>query len=149
MIKKFIFINLILILLISCSSNNNEDIDVSEEIKTSMIINENAIYEIENFKNIGWKQNKKLDNSSFPKTIGIWYGFFNKRDVEIWIYSSHSDVLENAMAYAEKAINKRPTNRDPTNPTEIRYHAYVISGNSLILCEDKIEDCLELLSKIN
>ena len=49
MIKKFILINLILILLISCSSNNNDDIDVSEEIKTSMIINENAIYEIENF----------------------------------------------------------------------------------------------------
>ena len=78
-------------------------------------------------------------------TFTLYYG----RDVEIWIYNSHSDVLENGMSYAEEAINKRPTNRDPTNPTEIRYHAYVISGNSLILCEDKIEDCIELLSKIN
>ena len=147
MIKKFILINLILICFISCSSE--EELVVSDEIITSMITDEDKIYKIEDFKNIGWKQNKKLDNSSFPKTIGIWYGFFNKRDVEIWIYNSHSDVLENGMSYAEEAINKRPTNRDPTNPTEIRYHAYVISGNSLILCEDKIEDCLELLSKIN
>ncbi len=82
----------------------------------------------------------------------LWIRLRNRRnvgDVEIWIYNSHSDVLENGMAYAEKVINKRPTNRDPTNPTEIRYHAYVISGNSLILCEDKIEDCIQLLSKIN
>ncbi|MEC7920754.1 MAG: DUF6810 family protein [Chloroflexota bacterium] len=147
MIKKFILINLILICFISCSSE--EELIVSDEIITSMITDEDKIYKIEDFKNIGWKQNKKLNNSDFPKTIGIWYGFFNKRDVEIWIYNSHSDVLENGMSYAEEAINKRPTNRDPTNPTEIRYHAYVISGNSLILCEDKIEDCIELLSKIN
>tara|TARA_B100000029_G_scaffold103087_1_gene93588 strand:- start:384 stop:827 length:444 start_codon:yes stop_codon:yes gene_type:complete len=147
MIKKFILINLILICFISCSSE--EELVVSDEIITSMITDEDKIYKIEDFKNIGWKQNKKLNNSDFPKTTGIWYGFFNKRDVEIWIYNSHSDVLENGMSYAEEAINKRPTNRDPTNPTEIRYHAYVISGNSLILCEDKIEDCIELLSKIN
>ena len=147
MIKKFIFINLLIIFFIACSTE--EELVVSDEIITSMIADEDKIYKIEDFKNIGWKQNKKLNNSDFPKTIGIWYGFFNKRDVEIWIYNSHSDVLENGMSYAEEAINKRPTNRDPTNPTEIRYHAYVISGNSLILCEDKIEDCIELLSKIN
>tara|TARA_B100001029_G_scaffold177948_1_gene183582 strand:- start:2377 stop:2820 length:444 start_codon:yes stop_codon:yes gene_type:complete len=147
MIKKFIFINLLIIFFIACSTE--EELVVSDEIITSMIADEDKIYKIEDFKNIGWKQNKKLNNSDFPKTIGIWYGFFNKRDVEIWIYNSHSDVLENGMGYAEKAINKRPTNRDPTNPTEIRYHAYIISGNSLILCEDKIEDCIELLSKIN
>ena len=107
-----------------------------------------AVYNIDDFIEAGWKENKKLDNSNFQSTNGIWYGFFNRRDAEIWIYDSHSSAIDYGVQYAEEAINKRPTNRDPTNPTSIRYHAYLVTGNAMILCEDNLEDCIELLGSI-
>lgn len=135
--------------LISCSSDGAETAtSLSDEIATSLITLEEKNYTIDDFKNIGWKKNKKLDNSSFESTESIWYGFYNKRDVEVWIYNSHSNAIENGITYAEEAINKNPTNKDPTNPTEIRYHAYLIAGNALILCEDSLEDCKQLISKL-
>ena len=147
MYKSFLLTLITTILLTSCG-NNSETIDIKEEIKTSLITNIDLNYEIKDFVDAGWKENKKLDNTGFKSTEGIWYGFFNRRDAEIWIYDSHSSAIEYGLKYAEEAINKRPTNRDPTNPTSIRYHAYLITGNTLILCEDNLEDCIELLSKI-
>ena len=145
--KLIIFTSFIFILLISCSSND-EKIDIKEEIKTSLIINSDLTYNINDFINAGWKKNKELDNSNFQSTVGIWYGFFNRRDAEIWIYDSHLSAIDYGIQYAEKAINKRPTNRDPTNPTSIRYHAYLVTGNAMILCEDNLEDCIVLLDSI-
>tara|TARA_B110000438_G_scaffold303195_1_gene363654 strand:+ start:778 stop:1134 length:357 start_codon:yes stop_codon:yes gene_type:complete len=110
---------------------------------TTMIDRE---FSIEQFEQAGWKKNKKLDNTIFPNTKEIWYGFFNKRDIEIWIYNSHFNAETNGTLYAEKAINKRATNRDPTNPTSITYHAYAIAGNTLLLCEDQLNDCLQLIN---
>ena len=145
--KLIIFTSFIFILLISCSSND-EKIDIKEEIKTSLITNSDLTYNINDFINAGWKKNKELDNSNFQSTVGIWYGFFNRRDAEIWIYDSHLSAIDYGVQYAEKAINKRPTNRDPTNPTSIRYHAYLVTGNAMILCEDNLEDCIVLLDSI-
>ena len=145
--KLIIFIYFVFILLISCSPND-EIVDIKEEIKTSLITNSDLIYDIDDFIKSGWKENKKLDNSNFQSTDGIWYGFFNRRDAEIWIYDSHSSAIDYGVQYAEEAINKRPTNRDPTNPTSIRYHAYLVTGNAMILCEDNLEDCIELLNSI-
>ena len=145
--KLIIFTSFIFILLISCSSND-EKIDIKEEIKTSLITNSDLTYNINDFINAGWKKNKELDNSNFQSTVGIWYGFFNRRDAEIWIYDSHLSAIDYGVQYAEEAINKRPTNRDPTNPTSIRYHAYLVTGNAMILCEDNLEDCIVLLDSI-
>ncbi len=145
---KYILSTLLITLLIISCGTNNETIDIKEEIKTSLITNIDLNYEIKDFIDAGWKENKKLDNTDFQATKGIWYGFFNRRDAEIWIYDTHSSAIKYGVKYAEEAINKRPTNRDPTNPTSIRYHAYLITGNALILCEDNLEDCIELLDKI-
>ena len=145
MYKLILFLLVSFMLLISCGSND-ETIDIKEEIKTSLITNSDLIYEIKDFIDVGWKKNKKLDNTEFQSTEGIWYGFFNRRDAEIWIYDTHSNAVKYGAKYAEEAINKRPTNRDPTNPTSIRYHAYLITGNAMILCEDNLEDCVEILN---
>lgn len=144
---KYILSTLLITLLIISCGTNDETIDIKDEIKTSLITNIDLNYEIKDFIDAGWKENKKLDNTDFQATKGIWYGFFNRKDAEIWIYDTHSSAIEYGVKYAEEAINKRPTNRDPTNPTSIRYHAYLITGNALILCENNLEDCIELLDK--
>tara|TARA_Y100000590_G_C14893859_1_gene703758 strand:+ start:60 stop:512 length:453 start_codon:yes stop_codon:yes gene_type:complete len=149
---KSIFALIISILIISCSSSKisqPEGIESTDEISTSLIIESDNIYSIEDLIKIGWKKNKKLDNSSFQGTKGIWYGFFNRKDVEIWIYDSHSNAITYGKPYAEKAISKKPTNKDPTNPTEIRYYAYAVMGNILMLCESQLSVCEQLIEKLD
>ena len=148
MIKKFILISIFSLLIFSCGSNK-ETVNISEEIPTSLIQNPENKYEVQDFISVGWKKNKELDNSNFESTIGIWYGFFNRRDAEVWIYDTHQNALNFGEKYAEEVINKRPSQIDPTNPTQIRYHAYIISGNAMILCEDSLEDCIELINLVD
>ena len=154
--EKSILILLIInfcILILSCSSTTESSIENNleeqGEISTSLIIESNKIYSIEDLIKIGWKKNKKLDNSNFQATKGIWYGFFNRKDVEVWIYDSHSNAITYGKPYAEKSISKKPTNKDPTNPTEIRYYAYAVVGNILILCESQLSICEQLIEKLD
>ena len=148
MIKKLYLILILCLIVFSCGSNE-ESINISEEIPTSLIKSPENKYNVEDFISVGWKKNKKLDNSNFQSTTGIWYGFFNRRDAEVWIYDTHQNAINFGEKYAEEVINKRPSQIDPTNPTQIRYHAYVISGNAMILCEDNLEDCIELINLVD
>ena len=140
------------ILIISCStveSSENEKLEDSGEIVTSKIIEDNNIYNIDDLINAGWKKNKQFDNSEFPDTNGIWYGFFQKRDIEVWIYDSHDDAKNFGVPYAEESIQKRPGQTDYMIPRVNRYHAYVIFGNMLLLCEDQVSDCQKLIDQLN
>jgi len=148
MTKKFILISIFVSFIFSCGSNE-ESVKIIEEIPTSLIQNPENEYSVQNFISVGWKKNKELDNSNFQSTVGIWYGFFNRRDAEVWIYDNHQNAINFGQKYAEKVINKRPSQIDPTNPTQIRYHAYIISGNAMILCEDNLEDCIELINLVD
>ena len=148
MIKKLYLILILCLFVFSCGSNE-ESINISEEIPTSLIKSPEKKYNVEDFISVGWKKNKKLDNSNFQFTTGIWYGFFNRRDAEVWIYDTHKNAINFGEKYAEEVINKRPSQIDPTNPTQIRYHAYIISGNAMILCEDNLEDCIELINLVD
>jgi len=146
MLKKSFLYGLILLIIISCAENeSNENVEISDmQVSITTMIDKE--FSINQFEQAGWKKNKKLDNDIFPNTKEIWYGFFNKRDVEIWVYNSHLNAVSDGTIYAEEAISKRPTNRDPTNPTSITYHAYAIVGNTLLLCEDQLSDCMQLIN---
>ena len=153
--RKFVIllITSLLIVVLSCgespTSEPQEELTEAGEIFTSLIIESDKILTIENLVSIGWKKNKEFDNSEFPETQGIWYGFFQKRDIEIWIYDSHTDAVEFGVAYAEEAIQKRPGQTDYMIPRVNRYHAYLIFGNLLLLCEDQLSDCQKLIEKLN
>ena len=156
--RRFIFIFFsinFLIVILSCTKASSSESVMQKEIEepgkisTSLILESEKIYTIDDLISIGWKKNKKLDNSNFQATQGIWYGFFNRKDVEIWIYDSHANAVTYGKPYAEESISKRPTNRDPTNPTEIRYYAYAIIGNVLMLCESQLAICEQLIKKLD
>ncbi|MAU56400.1 MAG: hypothetical protein CL899_05645 [Dehalococcoidia bacterium] len=149
MSQKFVLSALSILIVLACGQSSNENTEPEiDEIKTSLVKFENRTFNVDDFSNTGWKKNKKLDNTGFSHTEEIWYGFFNRKDFEVWIYDSHAKAIEHGKTYAEEAINKNPTNRDPTNPTEIRYYAYAILGNALVLCESQLADCEELIMKL-
>ena len=148
---RSIFALIISILIISCSSSEisqPEKTNDPDEIVLSKIIKSKKIHKIDDLISAGWKKNKQFDNSEFPETDGIWYGFFQKRDIEVWIYDSHENAEKFGVPYAEEAIQKRPGQTDYMIPRVNRYHAYVIFGNMLLLCEDQVSDCQKLVDQL-
>ena len=146
-----------MVVILSCTDTESplakseiqEEVADPEEIFTSLVIESEKIYTIDDLINTGWKKNKQFDNSEFPETQGIWYGFYEKRDIEIWIYDSHIDAKKFGVSYAEEAIQKRPGQTDYLIPRVNRYHAYLIFGNLLLLCEDQLSDCQKLIDKLD
>tara|TARA_B110000438_G_scaffold197904_1_gene189393 strand:+ start:150 stop:611 length:462 start_codon:yes stop_codon:yes gene_type:complete len=148
------FILLLTILLIGCSGSASPEINLEsdpeslEKVQKSLVGMEDKIFTMDNFFDIGWKKSKKLDNESFVNTESIWYGFFNKKDVEIWIYDSHANAIQYGSPYAEKTVNKGAVQFGQTKGTQIRYNSYVILGNSMILCENNLDECKLIVDEL-
>ncbi len=134
---------LLMFLAFSCSQEEAE-IDPSA---TSLIIESSTIYSIEDLTNAGWKKDREFDNSEYPETVEIAYGFFQRKDIEAWVYKSPDEAKKFGVPYGEQAVDKKPGQTDYLIPRVNRYHAYVIVGNLMLLCETEILDCQNLINK--
>ena len=105
----------------------------------------------------GWKKSKQYSTETVPGTLDIWYGFFNKKDIEVRFYSSHQDALtlgvESADGAIERRINPSEGALDVFNPggatSATKYAAYLIAGNTVMLCEFGIETCTDLVDLVS
>mgnify|MGYP001298288501 CR=1 FL=1 len=142
---KFILKIAILLMLLAFSCSQEEaEIDPSA---TSLIIESSTIYSIEDLTNAGWKKDREFDNSEYPETVEIAYGFFQRKDIEAWVYKSPNEAKQFGVPYGEQAVDKKPGQTDYLIPRVNRYHAYVIVGNLMLLCETEILDCQKLIEK--
>ncbi len=142
---KFILkIAILLIFLTFSCSREEAEIDPSA---TSLIIESSTIYSIEDLTNAGWKKDREFDNSEYPETVEIAYGFFQRKDIEAWVYKSPNEAKQFGVPYGEQAVDKKPGQTDYLIPRVNRYHAYVIVGNLMLLCETEILDCQKLIEK--
>ena len=133
-----------MLLVFSCSQEEAE-IDPSA---TSLIIESSTIYSIDDLIDAGWKKDRKFDNSEYPETVEIAYGFFQRKDIEAWVYNSADEAKKFGVNYGEQAVDKKPGQTDYLIPRVNRYHAYVIIGNLMLLCETEILDCQKLIDKL-
>ena len=105
----------------------------------------------------GWKKSKQYSTETVPGTLDIWYGFFNKKDIEVRFYSSHQDALTLGVESADGAIERRLRQGGPTGASTrgagsagvTRYEAYLIAGNTVMLCEFAIETCTDLVDLVS
>ena len=103
---------------------------------------------VDDLINVGWKKDREFDNTEYPETENIAYGFFQRKDIEAWVYRSADDAKKYGVEYGEQAVNKKPGQTDYLIPRVNRYHAYVIIGNLMLLCETEILDCQKLIDKL-
>ena len=122
---------------------------------------------IDNKKNGGWihisqlKQSKsfitdaldKEGNLLTPDAIEIWYGFYNKKDIEIRFYTDHSKAntsgIESAEAAVGRAVNANSKGGIITSTNNrVSYQSYVVAGNAVILCQDLLNNCKDLADKL-
>lgn len=118
-----------------------DDADISAKTRPS------AVYEYEEFVQVGWKQHQVYDTATLPQAESARYGFFNRRDVEIRSYPDHASALDAGVASAEEAIDRQVHDGSGFASRRI-YGAYLVAGNAVMLCEVQVSDCLALIEAV-
>lgn len=111
-----------------------------------------SVFTIDDVAAAGWKKSKQFDATSVPSAREVWYGFFDRRDIEVRVYASHADALGPGAQSAMEAIGKPPPPSARGMITSgtggVRYQAYLVVGNLVLLCQQDAEACLRLAEKM-
>ncbi|MCZ6538676.1 MAG: hypothetical protein O6922_02465 [Chloroflexi bacterium] len=116
-----------------------------------LMLQPNGVFTVDDVVAAGWKKSKELSLGILPDATGVWYGFYNQRDVEVRIYASHDLAISSGMGPADDATARgkpAPFAVGGISATRTSYGTYGIVGNLVLLCEVKIEDCEGLLNAI-
>ena len=94
-----------------------------------------------------------LEYEIAPNLKAFTHGFFKRKDIEIRFYENHSMSSTFGKESAEKAIS-RAVNANAgggiitSTNNRVSYQSYVVSGNTVILCQDFLPDCILLSEKL-
>ena len=121
----------------------------------SVIVRPDRVYTIDDVVAAGWKKSKQFSTETVPHSTDIWYGFFNRKDIEVRVYASHEDALEHGVAPADEAVARVGAQRggwdllDAGGASIAKYQAYAIVGNLLMLCETELAICESLIEQMD
>ncbi len=157
-----LFYIIILIFLLSCSNSEEINIEQSEDVLlNSHFNNEDKLFNVDDFVEAGWKKSKEFitdakdDEGNFitPNATEIWYGFYKRKDIEIRFYENYMQSSVAGKESAENAVS-RAVNANAgggiitSTNNRVSYQSYVVSGNTVILCQDLLPDCILLSEKL-
>ncbi len=57
-----------------------------------IIVRPSDTFTVDSFVKAGWKKSREQDVSSLERAPSGWYGFFNKRDIELWVYETNGKL---------------------------------------------------------
>ena len=97
---------------------------------------------------VGYKKSKQFDVETVPAAQDVWYGFFNRRGIEVRVYTSYDDALELGADPAEEVIGRKAGQYDYLIPVVNLYPAYMVVGNLVGLCERELAVCRGLIDKL-
>ncbi len=143
----------LLAVIIACGSGDEVVTDVSDpeacigNLECSLIANPDGIYSIDDLVAVGYKKSRQFETATLPMAQEAWYGFFNQRDIEVWVYESHEQALEFGVEPAEVAISKRRGQLGGF--VQARYPAYAVYGNLVMLCQIELATCEALIAEID
>ncbi len=151
---------LLLVLAIACGSGdeNAEDVSDGEEsagfFEDRLIANTDATYTVDDLVSVGYKKSRQIDTESLPNAQDAFFGFFNQRDIEVWVYESHQAALDFGVDPAEAIFETKraPTVGISVLPTERfvnKYGAYAVVGNLVMLCETELATCEALIAEFD
>ena len=114
---------------------------------TSMVLDNGGIYTVGDFEAAGYKKVTQFDLETLPGATDAWFGFANQKNLEIRFYPSHRVALDEGVEPAEIAIGKGavPWQKQPP----VRFFAYVVVGNVVMLCELEIATCEAVIDRLD
>ena len=108
-----------------------------------------SVFTVDDFIEAGWKKNKEYPLETLPEATGAYFGFYNRKDIEIRVYPSHDVAMVAGRESAETAIKtEKLSGRGAGFSSVTLYGAYVVAGNTVMLCEISVTDCTDLLDQI-
>ncbi len=157
---RYLLPPLLLALAIACGSGGGSADDVSDGEESTgffeerLITNTDAIYAVDDLVSVGYKKSRQIDTETLPNAQDAFFGFFNQRDIEVWVYESHQDALDFGVDPAEAIfeVKRAPTVGISVLPTERfvnKYGAYAVVGNLVMLCETELATCEALIAEFD
>ena len=143
----------LLAVVIACGSGDEVAVDVSDagecigNLECSLIANPDGIYSVDDLVAVGYKKSRQFETATLPMAQEAWYGFFNQRDIEVWVYESHEQALEFGVESAEEAISRR--RGQFFSFIKARYPAYAVYGNLVMLCQIELATCEALIAEMD
>ncbi len=156
------FLLLILLALVTACGSGDEGAagDVSETAADEdpfglrLTVDSGATYSVDDLVSVGYKKSRLIDTEALPNAQDAWYGFFNQKDIEVWVYESHQAALDFGVDPAEAIFGTKraPTSGISVLPTERftnKYGAYVVFSNLVMLCETELATCEALMARFD
>ena len=89
----------------------------------------------------------RFDPELLAGVTEAWFGFYNQKDIEIRVYASHQIALDEGVEPAELAVGKDAAAWQKKNP--VRFDAYAVVGNVVMLCELEVASCEALIAQLD
>jgi hypothetical protein len=108
-------------------------------------------FTIENFEAVGFKLNQEFDTDTVPLATNVYYGFASRRDIEVRKYASHADAMSAGVESALAILGRSPASNSAggiitSGNNRTSYHAYLVAGNVVMLCQTDISACEDLVN---
>ena len=154
---RLLILLLILIIAIApaCMDTDTESADISVEDAADAptspsIFHADKTFTTDSFVAAGWKKSKEYDTATVPESTEIWYGFFNRKDIEIRFYQSHESAMQHGVPLALESLKKDPGARiGGVNTVRTGYSAYAVVGNVVMMCELDLSSCETLINALD
>ena len=155
-----IFLSIFFFILIACNGENElkekENPIAETTVDSSHLITRNTeTFTMDSFIKAGWKKSKQYDTETVPNATEIWYGFYNRKDIEIRFYDTHQEAIEFGIPAAEASIegavkrSKGGKLLDFSGGSFSGYADYLIAGNTILLCEMDLSACELLMENVD
>ena len=122
------------------------------DLDEAPVLKPDRTYSIDDVVTAGYKKSKTIPTEMLPHATEAWYGFFNQKDVEIWVYPSPDDAIEFGKGPADDATGrewrKGGGEKGAGTKAMFTYGAYVIAGNLVMLCELDVTNCEALVANL-
>ena len=96
----------------------------------------------------GYKKSREFETETLGGASEAWYGFFDQKDIEVWVFGSNDEAMSVGVPLAESVISKEAGQTDFLIPVVNRYPAFAVAGNLILLCEREIATCEALIEKL-
>ncbi|MDA1280084.1 MAG: hypothetical protein O3B95_08600 [Chloroflexi bacterium] len=128
---------LLLMVIVACGAGEGEagGGTTVDEVEPVQILQSGRVFTVDDVVAAGWKNSKELSAETLPGASSVWYGFFQRRDVEVRVYESHESAIASGMGPADVATGRgkpAPFAVGGISATRTSYVTYAIVGNLIL-----------------
>ncbi len=161
---RFVLLPAMLVLIalgIACGSDSGSEPAASgggddDLSSVSTTLHADQTFTFDDYVAAGWKKSKQFPTDTVPGATDIWYGFYDRKDIEVRFYNSHDDAKTLGVESASAAIDQKfreggqvgASNRGAGSAAVTKYKAFAVIGNTVILCELNVDTCTGLANAL-